>query len=129
MNNRNYFKLLIFAPVLLYACVFLFGETITRLLGMLPICALYSTFGLLCPGCGNTRSIKALLGGNIFLSLTYNATPFFLFIIASAFYIEVILRVFGSDKKIIPRSNYFIYGLICVFLLYFFVRNIGLLRW
>lgn len=38
----------------------------------LPHCVFHDLTGLFCPGCGNTRALRALLHGDLFLSLRYN---------------------------------------------------------
>lgn len=50
------------------------GETITLpLVGQLPeLCTLKRTFEIDCPGCGLTRSIVALVGGDVTASWRYN---------------------------------------------------------
>ena len=49
----------------------------------LPACVFYSMTGFYCPGCGGTRSVYALLHGNIIKSLYYH--PFVVY--AAAYYI------------------------------------------
>ena len=43
-------------------------------------CSIRRTLGIYCPGCGGTRAAKALLKGNILLSLKYNPIVFLLLV-------------------------------------------------
>lgn len=38
-----------------------------------PPCPIYQAFGILCPGCGATRALAALLRGHLAQALHYNA--------------------------------------------------------
>ena len=41
--------------------------------GFYPVCPIYAWTGLLCPGCGGTRAVAALLHGNLREALRLNA--------------------------------------------------------
>ena len=43
-------------------------------------CSIRRTLGIYCPGCGGIRATKALLKGNILLSLKYNPIVFLLLV-------------------------------------------------
>ena len=90
----------------------------------LPECWINKTTGLLCPACGNTRSIKALLSGHIIKSAGYNITPLVLCVIGIMFYIELVTLCAGRHFAVFPRSNKFVVALIAVLFLYYILRNV-----
>lgn len=79
--------------------------------------------GYFCPGCGNTRSIIALVNGHIILSLRYN--PFIILTLAFLvlLYIELFTSTFYVHKKTIPRSNKFLFVTLGIMIIYYFIRN------
>jgi hypothetical protein len=81
-------------------------------------------YDLYCPACGSTRSANALLSGDILAALRHNLTVPFLVLLAAAFFMELIFRVFGKKVVIVPRKYMFLYGCIGFFLGYYIVRNI-----
>ncbi len=89
----------------------------------LPECKFHIMTGCYCPACGNTRSVMALMQGDILLSIRNNAIIPFLLLIAIAFYAELILFVFGVRIQIVPRSNIFLAICVGSFLIYFLLRN------
>ncbi|MBQ9982467.1 MAG: DUF2752 domain-containing protein [Oscillospiraceae bacterium] len=87
-------------------------------------CFLYASTGYLCPGCGATRCIKALLKGNIFRAFINNPIIFLLIVFIILIYIKLFCRTFLSkDKKIIPESKYFYIALSGIILIYCILRN------
>ena len=89
----------------------------------LPPCYFYQTTGIPCPGCGLTRSITALLHGDILLAMRYNMMPFFLAVFLIPLWIELWTWLFKHPVKILPRGNWFIYTLLGLFLAYMVARN------
>jgi hypothetical protein len=89
----------------------------------LPPCIFYSTFHLYCPACGNTRSVNALLYGDILTSLRYNIIPILLFLLLFLVYIEFATYSFGKQKRILPRRlSFYLIG-IGLIVLYLIIRN------
>ncbi|MBU9724892.1 DUF2752 domain-containing protein [Diplocloster modestus] len=90
---------------------------------LFPACLFRRMTGFYCPGCGNTRSVLALLHGDIFTSLRYNITPVVLGIVLSLLYVEGLTYVFGRHRKILPRDCRFWWVVLSLMFLYFIARN------
>ena len=121
--NKHIKPIVILLPVVLGVLVFLVKDYIFKFAGSMPGCSFYTLTGKACPGCGGTRSVKALLDGDILLSLRYNAIVIFLVVIAVLFYIEWITHVFFRHKVLVPRSIVFLCTMIGIFASYFIIRN------
>ncbi|MDR0273091.1 MAG: DUF2752 domain-containing protein [Clostridiales bacterium] len=102
----------------------MFKDIIIALAPYYPRCNFNYFTGLLCPGCGNTRSVLALINGDIITALRYNISAPFMLIVGIGFYIELILWAFGKHKKIVPRSTFLLWFLLGTFFVYSIVRNI-----
>jgi hypothetical protein len=88
-----------------------------------PACVFYSLFGLYCPSCGNTRSVIALLNGNLAASVRYNLSiPVFL-LLALLAYTELAALCFGKRIRLLPRRLSFYVCLIVLMVIYWIVRN------
>jgi Protein of unknown function (DUF2752) len=94
-----------------------------------PVCAFHALTGLNCPGCGTTRSLYALLHGNLRLALKDNA----LFILALA-----ALAVWGGRFAVRKIRNQpvtfnilpkFIWLFLVVALVFAVVRNLPGFEW
>ena len=90
----------------------------------MPPCMFYHVTDLYCPGCGNSRSVRALLDGQLWLSLRYNITPLLTLVIGGLWYAEWGFSLFGRPRKLLPRRAAVIVPLSVLLLLYFVVRNI-----
>lgn len=87
-------------------------------------CILYTLTGYLCPSCGATRCIKALLKGKIVRSFINNPLIFLLIVFIILIYIQLFLKTFfKTEKKIIPESKFFYIALSGIILIYCIVRN------
>lgn len=89
----------------------------------LPICFTYAFTGIYCPGCGATRSVVALLHGDIFHSIRENALVIVGIMYLLMLYIEVVLKVFGKKFRFPIHSNRFIYTSLIVAGVYVVLRN------
>ena len=96
---------------------------IINLSGHFPKCFFYEITGNFCPACGNTRSVIALLHGNLLLALRCNAIIPFLACIVIALYIELCFNFFNFKVRIIPRNNLLLVIFIVGFMIYFILRN------
>lgn len=86
-------------------------------------CILWFLTGLYCPGCGGTRSIRALLDGNLWLALRYNPGVPLVAVLGLLWYAEQLLALSGRQKKIIPRSRRFWVPLLGMLILFYLLRN------
>ena len=106
--------------------VFLFA-VMFNLLGFIiftmPPCRLYASFGLMCPGCGGTRSIEALINGDILTSFRLNPMVIFAGMLGIAFYTELIISLFNKKIKIVPRSMVFLWVMVGLFSVFYIVRH------
>jgi len=122
LKNLQKLLFLIVIPALIIS-VFVFSDTVIYLVSSISPCTLYTNFGFLCPACGNTRSVIALLHGDILGSLRYNLVIVFICLILLGLYTERVAAIFNKKIKIVPRSSIFIFGSVAFFLIYFVVRN------
>ena len=90
----------------------------------LPPCAFYRVTGFYCPGCGNSRSVRALLEGRLIDSLRYNISPLLFLTVAGLRYAEIGCCLFGRPRKLLPRKPIVVVPAAVLFGLYFIVRNI-----
>lgn len=114
--------LVIIFPVV-FLLLFLKRAFFIRLSGLFPVCPFYKRTGFLCPACGNTRSVRALLNGNLLESVGYNVTPFLLITFIVMLYIELAAYTFGARLYIIPRRYWFLTVFMILLILYYILRN------
>jgi hypothetical protein len=112
----------ILIPVSLFM-FYLLKDSLFSLLSLLPPCFLYSHFHLYCPACGNTRSLSALLQGDLLKALSYNVVPILVLLIAFAGYIELATYSFGTHRRLLPRRLSVYIILIILVFLYLLLRN------
>ncbi|MEG1718981.1 MAG: DUF2752 domain-containing protein [Clostridia bacterium] len=115
--------LIIIAPFILFVVAYLLKEQIAIVAEYIPKCGFKRVTGYACPGCGNTRSVFALLNFDILGSLRLNITPIVGGIILFILYLEVVFASFGKKVIIFPRKSYVIYIILAVMITYFLVRN------
>ena len=108
----------IISAILLYFVAVFVAKNIT-----LPQCLTYKYFEIYCPGCGMTRSVIALLHGDIFLSLRDNALIIFGILLLFALYLELVFKVFGKRLRFPIHSNKFIIGILIMMGVYSVLRN------
>lgn len=115
--------IVIILPFIIFGIVYFYQNEIDKLTTILPACPIHKYLGVLCPGCGNTRSVRHLLKGDVLNSLKFNITPIFLLLIGILVYVEFTFYVFGKRLKIVPRNRIIWIFTAIVFLLYFVIRN------
>jgi hypothetical protein len=90
---------------------------------VMPPCRLYATFGLMCPGCGGTRSVQALVQGDILTSLRLNPLVGFAALLGASFYAERVAALFGRKIHLIPRSMVFLWVTMGMFAVFYVARH------
>ena len=74
-----------------------------RMLDALPECAFYALTGIVCPGCGGTRSVRFLLKGDFVRSFLYHPFILYFFCAYIVFMIYEFIKVhFKKVKKSFP---------------------------
>lgn len=121
-NNTTKYLFVVF-PFFLIITIYIFNDFFIYLKNFLPQCMLRKISGFYCPGCGNTRSVIALLKGDILTSLRYNITPIFLGILILLAYFEQVSLLFDKKIKLIPRSIVFWVLTTILLVSYFIFRN------
>ena len=121
-------RILIAAGVpLLAAAVYLLRAQICAFSAHFPPCWFHAVTGLYCPGCGNTRSVRAMLRFDLPLALRNNVTMPFLALLLLLLYVETVsalIRKDGKALRLLPRSGCVWGTVIGLFLVYFVVRNL-----
>ena len=119
----------ILLPIFLLSLFFLTKDLILSLSYHLPSCPFYRYTGFYCPACGNTRSVRSLLEGDILSALQYNIVPLTLLVLGSFLYGELGTALFGMHKRLLPREGIFwiIFGILMA--TYFVGRNFFLPAW
>jgi hypothetical protein len=122
-NKRN--RIITIALPMMGILILLMKEHILALIPYIPSCFLYSRLHLYCPACGNTRSVTALLHGDLIASLQYNITPLLVLFLAVAAYLEFAFTSFGKPIKLLPRRLWFYLVLITLMIVYYLARNLS----
>lgn len=90
-----------------------------------PQCPIYSSFHLLCPGCGTTRAIAALLRCHLREALHRNALTTLVFPIAIAYAIQIYRsHLRGKPIRWPQPSRITIYTIFCITLIFTIARNL-----
>lgn len=119
--QKIFFTLLPFVILLLIFFVCYVGKDYTYLLRP---CLSYELFDIHCAGCGLTRSVTALVNGEILLSLRQNIFPILLLVISALLYSEFLLKVYGKKIPFTLFKEKYLWGLLIFALIYTVSRNI-----
>lgn len=92
-------------------------------LGFKIVCLFHEITGLLCPGCGITRCLFAILNLDFKRAFYYNQLVFILLPLFGIYYIMNIYR-YLLDKKRIEVPNYIVVILLFITLIFGVVRNL-----
>lgn len=103
--------------------IFIFREQVLWIGRHLGICTFHALTGLWCPGCGNTRSVTAMLHGDFLLAVRNNASLPFIAVLLICLYIELIFDICGKKVKILPRKGWIWWIVLAMFGVYFVARN------
>lgn len=122
MTKKQKIIIAVSAPVAV-VLVFVFRDFIMSLAPLLGKCTFHAITGLWCPGCGNTRSVNAMLHGNIILAVRNNISLPFIAVLLLMLYIELIFDIFGKHIKILTRKAWVWWTVLVLFGVYFIVRN------
>jgi hypothetical protein len=68
-----------------------------------PPCPIHAAFGILCPGCGATRALAALIHGNLHQALRLNALAMLLLPFALAYAAESLRRALTQPDFAWPQ--------------------------
>ena len=122
MTKNQKIIIAVSAPIIVIL-VFVFRDFIMSLSRFLGSCTFHTLTGLWCPGCGNTRSVNAMLHGHFLLAVRNNISIPFLAVVLCGFYIELVFDIFGKKVKILTRKAWIWWTILGLFFVYFIVRN------
>lgn len=109
---------LIIIPIVFIMISIILKFNLKGILNGMPSCVYYDKWGIYCVGCGNTRALRALLNGDILLSLRCNPIIVTILILGIIHYLELLL-----NKKLLPKNKIFWAVIIILFILYYIIRN------
>ncbi len=88
-------------------------------------CPFYALTGLYCPGCGGQRAVRALLHGEILLSLSYHPLVLFAALYAAAFLgTQALNRLSRGKTPALSIRSWHLYILLGILILQWIVKNI-----
>lgn len=125
MKSKRLHKIItVFIPAFIIFLIII-KEAILSLTPYFPICTFYRFYRHYCPSCGNTRSVTALLHGDLLTSLRFNVVPILSILLLIPAYIELATYSFGKHIRILPRKLSFYMTIITLLIIYFFARNLS----
>jgi len=93
--------------------------------GFFPYCPLLRFTGFACPGCGLTRGFHALLHGDVWTALDFNALiPLFVFILGYVVASLLSLAIRGRSILALERNLVFLWVLVGVLITFGVLRNL-----
>lgn len=100
-----------------------FNAALAGVGGGVPACPVKELTGLLCPACGNTHCVMAMLKLDLLTALRANLFLPCLGVFLLAGYVELVMRAFGRPVRLLPRRPAFYWCALGFFLLYWILRN------
>ena len=89
-----------------------------------PQCPIYSSLHLLCPGCGTTRALAALLRGHLREALRLNALTTMMLPIAVAYAAKIYSHLLQRKPVRPPQPRpAAIYAMLCITVIFTIARN------
>lgn len=96
-----------------------------QLAAILPACPIHERLGVVCPGCGGTRAILALLHGDVSKAFHFNPLLVMILPVAFGFAAESYRRAISARRFEWPRvPAVAVYGLIAAECMFGIVRNL-----
>ena len=90
-----------------------------------PQCPIYNSFHFLCPGCGSTRALAALLRGHLREALHLNPLTTLMLPIAAAYAIQIYRSCLNGKPIPWPQpSRITIYTILCITIFFTLARNL-----
>ena len=100
----------------IWAFAVLFSKNVT-------MCHFYEMTGILCPGCGGTRSFIALMRGDLLTSFRCNPAVLIGLLLLAGVYIENSAELLVKKIKLLPQSRSFWIVTGALFLIWSIARN------
>jgi Protein of unknown function (DUF2752) len=94
-----------------------------------PVCVFHALTGLNCPGCGTTRSLYALLHGDLRVALKDNALFILTLAALAVWSAQFTLRKIQSQPATVNISPNFLWLFLVVTLVFAVVRNLPGFEW
>lgn len=88
-----------------------------------PPCLLYQLTGIVCPGCGMTRAVFALLKGDVLFSLRQNALIIVGLLITLWLYVELLFRAFAKKPPFTILKLKYLWIFLALVVIYTVLRN------
>lgn len=124
MKERMKTIILVIAPVCgVMICLIGWWLYQNVIISFTPPCLAWAALRKYCPGCGGTRAVRYLVQMDLFSSVRCHPAPLLGVTLLILWWLELILKQFGKEKKIIPRSGWFWYSVLGMFLLWCVLRN------
>lgn len=120
-KQRIFFTIL---PFVVAIVLFFLAKLCVQYIKYVPPCISYEMFDIICPGCGMTRSVLALLDGNILLSLRQNPLIILGILGFSLMYLDFLLKVWGKKLPFEIYNTKAAWILIVLILIFTILRNV-----
>lgn len=124
-NLKIYQKvILIILPLLLPVAVYFIASFFADSTKYLPPCFSYTFLKIYCTGCGATRSVLALLNGDVLLSLRQNPLVVVSILLYVWLYIELLFRVFSKKPPFTILKEKYLWWFLAIMIIWTILRNI-----
>ena len=128
ITMKQYSKLtkiiIIILPFVAVPLVYLVGKFLSNYTYLFPPCISYTVFHFNCAGCGTTRSVLALLQGDVLLSLRQNVIPVLSILACAWLYIELLCHIFNKKPPFTILKTKYLWAVVIFLLVYTVIRNV-----